>query len=140
MEGGYGAEPLAVVDGGVAADGFTGGDVVGDAGLGRGDRAVAHSAVAGHADLTGEDDVAADGGGAGEAYLGAEEGVLADGGAVADLDKVVDLGSSANAGLAEGGSVDAGVGLDLDVVFEDGGAGLGDFVPSGGGLGKAEAV
>ena len=41
----------------------------------------------------------------------------------------VDLGAAADAGFAYGGAVDAGVGLDLDVVFEDGGARLRHFVP-----------
>ena len=79
IDEGDGAEPLAVVDGGVAADDFAGCDVAGDAALGGGDGSVAYGAVAGYADLAGEDDVFADGGGAGEADLGAEEGVGADG-------------------------------------------------------------
>ena len=53
----------------------------------------------------------------------------ADRGAVADLDEVVDLGAGVDAGFADGGAVDAGVGLDLDVVFKDGAARLQDFVP-----------
>ena len=55
---------------------------------------------------------------------------FADGRAVADLDEVVDLGAGVDAGFADGGAVDAGVGLDFDVVFEDGGAGLEDLVPA----------
>jgi hypothetical protein len=97
--------------------------------------------VAGYADLAGEDDAFADGGGTGEAYLGAEEGVVAYGRAVAYLDEVVDLGSGVDAGFAYGGSIDAGVGLDFDGIFEDGGAGLDDLVPGAVGLlREAEAV
>jgi len=60
---------------------------------------------------------------------------------MADLDQIVDLGSGVDAGFADGGAVDAGVGLDLDVVFEDGRAGLEDLVPASVGLsGESEAV
>ena len=129
VEEGDGAEPLAIIDGGIAADDLAGCDVAGDAALGGGDGAVADGAVAGDADLAGKDDVLADGGGAGEADLGAEEGVFADRRAVADLDEVVDFGAGVDAGFADGGAVDGGVGLDFDVVFEDGRAGLEDLVP-----------
>ncbi len=140
-----GAEPLAVVDGGIAADDLAGLDVAGDSRLRGGDGSVAYGAVAGDADLSGEDDAAADGGRSGEADLGTEQGVAADGGAVAYLDEIVDLGPGVDAGFADAGAVDAGVGLDFDVVFEDGGAGLLDLVPASAGLdaclfGEAEAV
>ena len=60
---------------------------------------------------------------------------------MADLDEVVDLGAGVDAGFADGGAVDAGVGLDFDVVFEDDRAGLEDLVPGAVGLaGEAEAV
>ncbi len=51
---------MPVVDGGIAADDFSGSDVVGDAALGGGDGSVADGAVASDADLAGEDDVFAD--------------------------------------------------------------------------------
>ncbi len=70
-------------------------------------------------------------GGAGEADLRAEQRVGPDRGAVADHDEVVDLGAGVDACLADGGAVDGGVGLNLDVVVEDGDAGLEDFVPCG---------
>ena len=118
------------------------GDVGGDAGLGGGDGAIANGAVAGDADLAGEDDVATDGSGAGEADLRAEEGVFAHSGSVAYLDKIIDFGSAADAGFTDGGAVNAGVGLDFDVVFKDGRSGLEDLVPGRGfaGFGEAEAV
>jgi hypothetical protein len=60
---------------------------------------------------------------------------------VADLDEIVDLGSSVNAGFADGGAVDASVGLNFDVVFDNNRAGLNDFVPGSVGLaGEAEAI
>jgi hypothetical protein len=48
---------------------------------------------------------------------------------VPDHDQVVDLGAGVDAGFADGGAVDGGVGLDLDVIFENSAAGLEDFVP-----------
>ncbi len=97
--------------------------------------AVADGVVTGAGGLAGEDDIFADFGGTGEAYLGAEEGVLAYGAAVAYLDEVVDFCARGNAGLAYRSPVDGGVGLDFDVVAEDGGAGLEDLVPGGAGGG-----
>lgn len=136
----YGAEPLAVVDGGVAAYSLAGWDIVGNTGLSGGDGSVADSAVAGDAYLTGQDDVLADGGGTGQADLGTEQGIFADRRAVANLDEVVDLRASVDAGLAQGSAVDAGISLDFYVIFEDGVAGLGDFAPSSGGFCEAETV
>ena len=49
---------------------------------------------------------------------------------MAYLDEIVDLGSRLNAGLADAGAVDAGIRLDFDAFFEDGGTGLNDFVPA----------
>ena len=58
-----------------------------------------------------------------------------------DDDKVVELGAVADAGFSNGGAVDAGVGLDLDVVFKNGGAGLLHLVPGAVFLfGEAETV
>ena len=57
------------------------------------------------------------------------------------LNEVIDFGSCVNSGFADGGAVDAGVGLDFDSVFEDCRAGLEDLVPGSVGLaGEAEAV
>ncbi len=77
----------------------------------------------------------------GESDLAAEQGVFADFRGVADEDQVVKLGAAADARLADGGAVDAGVGLDFDVVFQDGGAGLQHFVPAAVRLlGEAKAI
>ena len=60
---------------------------------------------------------------------------------MANLDEVVDFGTGVDPGLADRGAVDAGVGLDFDVVFDDRGTGLEDLVPGAVGLaGEAEAV
>jgi hypothetical protein len=80
--------------------------------------------------LAGEDAVVADFGGAGEAGLAADHIVGAKLGGVAYQDEVVDFGAATYAGFAHRGAVDAGVGLDFDVVFEDRRAGLDHFVPS----------
>ena len=55
--------------------------------------------------------------------------ILADDRPVTDLDQVVDLRAGTDAGLADRSAVDAGVGLDFNVVVEDSGAGLQDLVP-----------
>ena len=88
-----------------------------------------------------EDDAAAGGGGTGEASLSAEHGVGTDVAGVSDKDQVVDFCAVADARFADGGAVDAGVGLNFDVVFEHGGARLDDFVPGAVlAFGEAEAV
>src|SRR5262245_8007244 len=60
---------------------------------------------------------------------------------MADQNKVVEFGAAADAGLSYGGAVDAGVGLNFHVVFEDGRARLRHLVPGAIFLfGEAEAV
>ncbi len=76
-----------------------------------------------------EDDSATGGGGTGEARLSAEHGVGPDVAGVTDEHEVVDFCAVADARFADGGAVDAGVGLNFHVVFENGGAGLDDFMP-----------
>src|SRR5271154_1617311 len=49
---------------------------------------------------------------------------------MADEDQIVKLGAAGDARLTDGGAVDAGVGLDFNVVFQDGGASLQHFVPA----------
>ena len=140
-KGGGVAEPEFVVHGGGAGADLVGVDVAGEAGLGGDDDVVADGEVAGGGGLASEDAVVADFGGAGETGLAADHVVGAELGGVADEDEIVDLGAAADAGLADGGAVDAGIGLDFDVVFEDGGAGLRHFVPGAVFLfGVAEAV
>jgi len=91
--------------------------------------------------LSGENHAAAGGGGTGEASLSAEHGVRADIARVADENEVVDFCAVADTRFADGGAVDASVGLDFDVVFENSRAGLDDFVPGAVfAFGEAEAV
>src|SRR5579863_6248054 len=60
---------------------------------------------------------------------------------MADEHKVIELGALADARLANGGAVDAGVGLNLHVVANHGDPRLQHLVPAAVGLpGKAEAV
>jgi hypothetical protein len=92
---------------------------------------VSYFDVAGDAYLSGENDIVAYVGGSGEAYLRAQESVFSDGAGVSDVDEVVDLGASGDVGAADVGAVDAGSGLDLDVVGDLDVAGLDDFVPAG---------
>ncbi len=88
-----------------------------------------------------EDDPATGGGGTGEARLSAEHGVGPDVAGVTDEHEVVDFCAVADARFADGGAVDAGVGLNFHVVFENGGAGLDDFMPGAVfAFGEAEAV
>lgn len=134
VERSHHAEPLAIFDGGIAGIERTFGDIVGDAALRGDDRAVAHCEMAGGADLAREDAVIADARGASEANLTAKHGVATDLGGVTDEDEIVDLCAAADTGFADGGAVDAGVGLDFDVVFKDGGAGLNHFVPGAVGI------
>src|ERR1700676_3013683 len=49
--------------------------------------------------------------------------------AMADLHQIVDLGASRNVGLADAGAIDAGIGLDFHVVFDDDRHRLRDLVP-----------
>ena len=137
---------MAAFEGWRAADRGSGSDIAGDAALRSDNDAIADDGVTDDADLARENDVAAHGARTGETDLGAEQCVFADDGAVADLDEVVDLRPGTDAGLADGGAVDAGVGLDFDVVVENGGAGLEDLVPGAAFMtravlaGEAEAV
>ncbi len=100
-----------------------------DAALGDGNHTVSDSTVARHADLSSKDHVLADMSGAGKADLGAEQRVFADGAAVADVDEVVELGSACDASRADAGAIDAGVGLQFDIILDDDCAGLLDFKP-----------
>src|SRR5262245_23999208 len=79
------------------------------------------------ADLTRENDIASDFGTAGQADLSAEQRILTYGGTMTNLHQVVDLCTSANASFADGGAINRGVCLDLDIVLQNHSAGLGDF-------------
>src|SRR5436305_889004 len=60
---------------------------------------------------------------------------------MSNLHQVVDLRASPNAGFAHAGPIDACISLNFNIVFNNGGAGLHDFVPlTRFVLGKTEAV
>ena len=141
VEGGYGAEPGAVVYGGVAADDGARSNVVRDASLSGGYSSIADGEMAGDADLAGENHIFPDRCGAAESGLRAQQRVLSDCRSVAHLDEVVDFDAGGDSRFAYRGAIDAGVGLDFDGVAEDCGAGLNDLGPAAvRALGKAEAV
>ena len=75
--------------------------------------------MVGHADLSREDHVVFDDAAPGDAHLRREQDTAANRHAVADLHEVVDLGAGTNAGLADRGTIDRGVGADLDIVLDD---------------------
>ena len=87
---------------------------MGNAALGYGNRSVAYFYVAADADLSGKDYVVAYVRGAGQAYLGAKQRVTSDGAAVTDVNHIVNFCSPADASFADAGTVDAGVGLNLN--------------------------
>jgi len=86
--------------------------------LGSGDGAIADLAVACDANLSGKYDTAADFGGSGEPDLRAQQRVLTHARAVADLHEVVDLCAIGDDGSTHTGTIDACVGLDLNVIAD----------------------
>lgn len=141
VEGGDGFEPLAIVDGRVSGIHGTWWNIVGDAAFCGNDGTIADGEVTRSADLSGENAAIADLGGTSEAHLTAEHGVDADVRGVTDDDQIIEFGAAADAGFPDGGAVDAGVGLDFDVVFENGRAGLLHLVPGAVALlSKTEAI
>src|SRR5271169_3385080 len=85
--------------------------------------------MAGCADLAGKNAAIAHVGRTGKAYLAAEQRVLSYFAGVADLHEIVNFRAAADLRLADRGTVNGGVSLDLDVVADDGGARLTHFVP-----------
>jgi hypothetical protein len=75
--------------------------------------------VSRHAHLAGQRHIVTDGGTAGDADLGREERVPTDVHAMPYLNQVVDFCARLDACLADGGSIDRGVGADFDVVLKD---------------------
>jgi len=105
------------------------------------DGAFSYLAVSDYSDLTSQNYSPADFRRTSEADLRAEQGVFADLRSVADLYEIVDLDSATDASFADAGAVDAGVGLNLYVVFDDDRGRLRNLVPmSIVSLGETEAV
>lgn len=119
VEGSDGLEPLAIVDGGIPGKHGMWRDIAGDAALGGNHRAVSDGEVTGSANLARENAAIANFGGSGEANLAAKHGVGSHVRSMTDDDEVVEFGAAADAGFADGGTIDASIGLDLDVVFKD---------------------
>src|SRR5207245_5704329 len=70
-----------------------------------------------------------------------EQRIFADAAAMADEHEIIQLGACADARLADGGAVDAGVGLDFHVVADHGDSRLQHLVPAAVALfGETEAV
>lgn len=80
--------------------------------------------------LSGHDASIADDGRAGEADLSAEKRIFADFTSVADLNEVIDFNAARDACFTDRRAVDGAIGLDLDVVFDDGRAHLLHLVPA----------
>src|SRR5437762_14239869 len=60
---------------------------------------------------------------------------------MSDLDQIVNLGSTSDVGFANTGAVDAGICLNLHVIFDHRRPGLDNFVPAAGViLGKTETI
>ncbi len=109
--------------------------------MGSGDGAIPDGEVAGNPDLTGKRHVMANMSRAGKSDLRAKQGVLSDGRGMPYLDQVVDLGTAPDAGFANNGAIDAGICLDLDLVFEHGRARVERLGPAAFGVAsEAEAV
>ena len=103
----------------IARDEGPGVNRVRNAGLRRGDDALAEVQVARDADLPGQHHVVVDDGAAGDADLRGKQDAPPDLDAVPDLHEVVDLGTGADAGLTNGRPIDRRIRADLDVVFDD---------------------
>src|SRR5579875_1407924 len=129
VEDGHGLAPREIIHGGIARIDRSSRHVAGHAALRRNGRAVADGQMPRRAHLPGKDAMVANGRRPGEANLATEQRVLAHLAGVANEHKVVDFRAPSDARLAHGGAINGAVGLDLDVIFHDGDAGLAYFVP-----------
>lgn len=117
-DGAY-TKPLAVVIRRGATDDLAIFDITPDPRLRSHNDAIADMAVPGHSDLSGENCIIANVRGAGQAYLRTEQRVFANRGAVSYLNEVVDLSAAADARFADTGAVNARIGLNFDIIFDD---------------------
>ncbi len=101
---------------------------MGDAGLTDGDHAPPDGEMAADPHLPAEHDVVANLRAPRDADLRGHQHVAPDDDAVGDLHEVVDLRARLDARLADGGTIDGGVGAELDVVFDDDCRDLGDLL------------
>src|SRR4029077_4913848 len=138
---GRASQPQLVINGGIPADHSAGRNIVGYAGLGGSDHAIANLAVACDSDLAGQNYVLSNLRRACQASLGTEQGIFTYPGAMPNLDQIVDFRALRNVGFPDAGPGPAGVGLHFDVIFEDRRSRLHDLVPVAGVIfGKSEAI
>lgn len=140
----HGGERIALggvgVDRRSASDGGTIRNVPDDSRLGQRLDLIADLQMACDTGLSTQCDVVTDFDRSRDAHERDEQTVLADRGAVTDRDEIGELGSSPHDRFAQGGPLDGAVGSDLDVVFKDRDARLGNLVVGTGMRGVSKAV
>jgi len=123
-------EPLTIVDGWISGKHGPRRNIVGYSALRGEDRAVAYTEVAGRTNLPGKNTAIANFCRSRQANLTAKHRVGSDMRGMPHQDKIIQLGATPDARFADGGAVDTRIGLHLDVVFKNRGAGLLHLVPS----------
>lgn len=124
-----------------AADDHSGLNIAGNAALGGYDGAVSDLTVTYNAGLASQDRPVADLRRTSESDLSSQQRVFCDVGTVTNLNQVVYFCAAIDAGCADAGAIDAGVGLDFDVVADDDRLRLRNFVPAPGFVfGEAKSV
>jgi len=137
----YGSQPGTIVEGRRSGEHFPSRHIVGDAGLRGQYHSIAQRAVSCDSGLPCQDGIVAHDRRAGKAGLRAYQGVFPNFGAMTDLDQVVDLGAVGNFRGSDGGPVDAGIGLNIDMAPDVHRSRLRNLPPASVlVLGKAEAV
>ena len=111
-----------------------------DAGFGGGDGAIADHGAIRHPHLARQDHAIAEAGAAGDAHLGRQGTAPAGDHAMADVNKIVDLGAGADAGFAHGRAIEGAAAAHLHAVLEHHQAGLGHLAPAAGGGYEAKAL
>src|SRR5712692_3273744 len=109
---------------------FVSGEIVRYPALSREQRAVTDANVSSRADLPRKNAIVADLRGSRKPDLAAKQSVCADPRAMADKNKVVYLGSAADASLADGSAVKARISLYLDVILDHHTTRLQNFAPA----------
>ena len=118
---------MAILDCGIAGIERARRNIAGDAALRGHYGAVTYGEMAGGADLPSQDAAGSDFCGTGEAHLAAEHSVFPDPRRVPDKDEIIEFAAAADARFADGGAIDGGEGLNLDIVFDNGDSALDDF-------------
>src|SRR5207245_2916926 len=109
------SQPQLVINGGIPADHSASRNIVGNAGLGGSDHAIANLAVACDSDLAGQNYVLSNLRRAGQTSLGAEQGIFTYPGAMSNLDKMVaDARARVNHDVGQQGSVGSNDNVAID--------------------------